>query len=113
MRATLEGATAKHGIDLAVEVVGGNNLLRTLELIGDGGTVAVVGFLQGFEVHGNLIGPLIARQLSLRAVSVGSRAQFERYLAFLTRHRIHPMIGARYRFAEALSAAIGPLHIAL
>ncbi|SHF83400.1 NADPH:quinone reductase [Modicisalibacter ilicicola DSM 19980] len=99
--ATLLAATQGKGIDLAVEVVGGNHLLSTLSLMADGGTVAVVGFLEGFEVNGDLIGPLLRRLLTLRGVSVGSRAQFEDFLDFLTRHRIHPLVGTHYDFDSA------------
>ncbi|WP_435105521.1 zinc-dependent alcohol dehydrogenase family protein [Arhodomonas sp. AD133] len=99
--AVVRELTAGHGIDRAVEVVGGDGLLQTLAMMADGGIVSVVGFLQGFAVDGNLIGPMIARQLSLRGVSVGSRAQFEALLAFMEQRRIHPVVGARYAFDDA------------
>ncbi|EPC02655.1 hypothetical protein L861_09940 [Litchfieldella anticariensis FP35 = DSM 16096] len=97
-------ATGNHGIDMAVEVLGGEQLLQTTAMMADEGSIAIVGFLKGFDVHGNLIGPLLARQLSLRAVSVGSRTQFERYLEFLSRNRIHPVVGTHFPFQEAATA---------
>ncbi len=97
-------ATEGRGIDRAVEVVGGDRLPQTLAMMADGGVVSVVGFLQGVSVNGNLIGPMIARQLSLRGVSVGSRAQFEALLGFMEQRRIRPVVGARYGFDEAPQA---------
>lgn len=99
--AVVRELTAGHGIDRAVEVVGGDGLLQTLAMMADGGIVSVVGFLQGFAVDGNLIGPMIARQLSLRGVSVGNRAQFEALLEFMEQRRIHPVVGTRYAFDDA------------
>ncbi|AFT71192.1 Alcohol dehydrogenase zinc-binding domain protein [Alloalcanivorax dieselolei B5] len=103
--AAVREATDGKGMDLAVEVLGGDQLLRTVAMMADNGVMAIVGFLRGCEIHGDLIGPLLARRLTLRAVSgAGSRTQFQRFLAFLTRHRIHPVVGDRYGFHQAADA---------
>ncbi len=97
-------STGGHGVDGIVEVVGGQNLLQLLDVTADNAHIAIVGFLQGMDVHGNLIGPVIARQLNLHGVSAGSRRDFEAFLAELNHHRIMPVIGERFSFGDAPAA---------
>jgi len=101
-------ATDGHGIDWAVEVVGGNHLLTTLAAMADNGIISVVGFLDGYETCGSIVEPMLAKRLQMRAVSAGNRVQFEEFGAFLLAHNLHPVIGKRHAFRNASDAFRAP-----
>lgn len=108
LASAIRQVTGGHGIDRAVEVVGGNHLLRTLSVMADNGTLSVVGFLDGYETCGSIVAPMLARRLQMHAVSAGSRAQFEAFLDFLAMHDIHPVTGTQMNFARAREAFRAP-----
>ena len=92
------------GVDGIVDVVGGAGFVELLGAAADNAHIAVVGFLGGFEVAGNLIGPIMARQLNIHGVSVGSARDFAQFLAEVERHRIEPVVGEVYGFDDAPAA---------
>ena len=102
--AAVRSLTGGRGVDGIIDVVGGSNLIRLLDAAADNAHIAIVGFLQGFEVTGNLIAPIMAHQLNIHGVSVGSRRDLERFLADVERHHIEPIVGAVFDFDEALAA---------
>lgn len=93
------------GVDGIVDVVGGPGLIELLGAAADNAHIAIVGFLDGFEVAGNLIAPIMAHQLNIHGVSVGSARDFAEFLAELERHRIEPVVGEVFGF-DAAPAAI-------
>ena len=97
-------ATGGAGVDGIVDVVGGRSFASLLDAAADNGQIAVVGFLDGVEVSGNVIGPIMTKQLGIHGVSVGSRRDFESFLAELARHRIVPVVGERFDFDDAIAA---------
>lgn len=110
-RQAIAEATDGHGIDIAVDVVGGGQLLDVvLPSMADNGDIAIVGFLESGRVSGELVGPLLKRLIRLRGVSVGSKVQFEALLAFMSEHDVRPLIGQRYAFDRALQAMAGKEH---
>lgn len=92
------------GVDGIVDVVGGPALIELLGAAADNAHIAIVGFLGGFEVAGNLIGPIMSRQLNVHGVSVGSARDFAEFLAALERHRIEPVVGEMFGFDQAAAA---------
>jgi NADPH:quinone reductase-like Zn-dependent oxidoreductase len=96
--------TRGRGVDGIIDVVGGNSLIKLLDAAADNAHIAVVGFLQGFQATGNLIAPIMAHQLNIRGVSVGSRRDLERFLADVERHRIRPIVGNVFKFDDAPAA---------
>ncbi|MGQ7246255.1 zinc-dependent alcohol dehydrogenase family protein [Halomonas sp. V046] len=106
-RQAILDATEGRGLDLAVDVVGGDTLISLLlPLMAVRGRVAVVGFLDGGHVHGDLVGPMLRGLLRLEGVSVGSRSDFEALLAHMQRHDLRPRIAARFapeRIRDALT----------
>ncbi|WP_163577086.1 zinc-dependent alcohol dehydrogenase family protein [Halomonas faecis] len=102
-------ASAGHGIDVALEVVGGRMLTElVLPVMATRGRVAIIGFLESDRVEGELVGPMLAKLLHLVGVSVGSRQHFEALLAFMVRYGLRPLIGGRYvpeAIREALSSS--------
>ncbi|WP_064747150.1 zinc-dependent alcohol dehydrogenase family protein [Lysobacter antibioticus] len=110
LAAAVREATAGRGVDGIVDVVGGASFAGLLHAAADNARIAVIGFLQGTRVDGELIGPIMARQLNIHGVSVGSRRDFEAFLAEVERARIQPVVGERYGFergAEAIAAMAG------
>lgn len=107
-RAILE-ASGWHGIDVAMEVVGGHMLTElVLPVMATLGRVAVIGFLGSDRVEGELVGPMLAKLLHLVGISVGSRQHFEDLLAFMVRKGVRPLIGGRYApgaLREALTSS--------
>lgn len=104
LAAAVRERTDGRGVDAIVDVVGGQGLLALLDAAADNAHIAIVGFLRGMEVAGNLIGPVMARQLNIHGVSVGSRHDFEQFLAALESARIAPLVGAQYGFDDAVAA---------
>jgi Zinc-binding dehydrogenase len=104
LAAVVRSLTGGRGVDGIIDVVGGSNLIKLLDAAADNAHIAIVGFLQGFEVTGNLIAPIMAHQLNIHGVSVGSRRDLERFLADVERHRIEPIVGTVFNFDDAPAA---------
>jgi len=104
LAAAVRELTGGRGVDGIIDVVGGNHLIKLLNAAADNGHIAIVGFLQGFEVDGNLIAPIMAHQLNVHGVSVGSRRDLECFIADVERHRIEPVVGAVFDFDDAPAA---------
>lgn len=104
LAAAVRDLTDGRGVDGIVDVVGGNALLALLDAAADNAHIAIIGFLQGFEVNGNLIAPIMSRQLNIHGVSVGGRRDLEEFLAAVERHRIEPVVGAVHGFDDAVAA---------
>jgi NADPH:quinone reductase-like Zn-dependent oxidoreductase len=95
--------TGGRGVDLVVEVGGAGTLLRSLRAVRIGGAVAQIGVLsqshQGIEVP-----LLLHRQVRLRGIYVGSRADFEKMNRAISQQRIQPQVDAVLSFADMPSA---------
>lgn len=83
--------TAGRGVDLFVDLVGGDAVARAITATRVGGTVAIVGFVGGTTTTLDLV-TAIRRVVTLRAVSGGSRASFEALSRALEVARIHPIV---------------------
>jgi NADPH:quinone reductase-like Zn-dependent oxidoreductase len=101
--AALMELTGGRGVDVFVDLVGGNDLGRAVAVTRVGGTVGVVGFVGGASATLDLPA-LIRRVVTLRAISGGSRASLEAVSAAMEAHRIHPVIDAAFHFARAKDA---------
>ncbi|MGI4984302.1 MAG: zinc-dependent alcohol dehydrogenase family protein [Janthinobacterium lividum] len=91
------------GVDITIDVAGGNGLNQSVAATRAAGVVAQVGFLTGQTTALNLM-PLIFRQTTIRGIAVAPRASFERMNPFLDKHRIEPVIDQVYAFDEAVQA---------
>ena len=90
-------------LDLIVDVGGGGTLDASLRVIRPGGTIALIGVLDGASATLNL--PLaVMRQVRLQGVTCGSRETFEAMLRAVTAHGIDPVIDTRYTFATVRQA---------
>lgn len=83
--------TAGRGADLVVEVGGKSTLPQALQSLAPDGTLSLVGGLTGYD--GEIpAGMLLGGLGSVRAVFVGSRADFRAMNAFIEKNRLHPVI---------------------
>lgn len=95
--------TEGRGVDITIDVAGGNGLNQSVAATRVAGVVAQVGFLTGQTTALDLM-PLIFRQTTIRGIAVAPRASFERMNPFLDKHRIRPVIDRVYAFDEAVQA---------
>lgn len=99
-------ATGGRGVDIAVELAGGD-LGRTLDALAPGGTIAVVGVLEGFQLQVPCA-PLFAKRARLQGVAVGNRRALEDLVRWIDQAGITPVVEASYSLAE-LPAALDHL----
>jgi NADPH:quinone reductase-like Zn-dependent oxidoreductase len=91
------------GVDLLLDVAGGDGLNQSIQATKAGGTVVQIGFLSGQVCKLNLM-ELYFRNMTIRGVGVGHRASFERMNAFMDLHQLHPVIDHVYGFDEVHQA---------
>ena len=99
-------ATGGRGVDLAVEVAGGD-LGRTLEALAPGGVITVVGVLEGFQLQ-IPCATLFAKRARIQGVAVGSRRALEDLVRWIDQAGITPTLAAEYALPE-LPAALAHL----
>jgi NADPH:quinone reductase-like Zn-dependent oxidoreductase len=84
--------TQKRGVDQVIEVGGGGTLPKSMASVSAGGHIALIGVLTGFDPPSESLFPLVAKNASLSGIYVGSRSDFQALNAFLSEHRIVPVI---------------------
>jgi len=90
------------GVDHVVEVGGPGTLAQSMQAVGFGGEIALIGVLS-LDGDTNPM-PLMVKGASVRGIFVGS-AQMARDLnAFIDRHRVKPVIDRQFDFADAHAA---------
>lgn len=104
LAAAVRELTGGRGVDGIVDVVGGQQFLELLRAAADNAHIAVIGFLESMNVEGNLIGPIMANQLNIHGVSVGSLQDLRAYLAEVETEWIRPVVGTRFSFAQGVEA---------
>ncbi|WP_018326062.1 zinc-binding dehydrogenase, partial [Rhizobium giardinii] len=95
-------ATGGRGADLIVETIG-TSLPMSLSCVAFGGTIAVVGFVAGYETQMNvrqLIGPMVRVQ----GIAVGSRRGFEDMNRAIEAGGIKPVIDSVYPLEDVAIA---------
>ncbi|MDO4230857.1 MAG: NAD(P)-dependent alcohol dehydrogenase [Lautropia sp.] len=95
--------TDGQGVDVTIDVAGGNGLNQSVQATKVGGVIAQVGFLSGQTCALELM-PVIFRQTTIRGIAVAPRTSFDRMNPFLDRHGIKPVIDRVYTFDEAIQA---------
>src|SRR4029077_1685811 len=89
------------GVDCIVEIGGPGTIAMSLKALAVGGHVSLIG--ASLLPSGVMIDPLLltGRGITVGAISVGSRADFEAMNRAIAVHRLHPVIDRRFPFAEA------------
>lgn len=95
--------TEGKGVDLLLDVAGGDGINQSIAATKVGGRIAQIGFLTGQTSSVNLM-PMIFRQTTIRGIAVAPRSSFDRMNAFLSEHSIRPVIDHVYSFDQAPQA---------
>lgn len=96
MRALTDG----DGVDLVVEVGGGETIAQSVTSVRQGGTVIVVGAVAG-PGGGLASASLIGGAVRVQGIMVGSRTMLEDLVRFVDRVRIKPVISQVFGVDEA------------
>lgn len=91
------------GVDVLIDVAGGDGLNQSVLATKAAGVIAQVGFLTGQTTALQLM-PVIFRQTTIRGIAVAPRSSFDRMNPFLDQHRIKPVIDEVYPFEDAIQA---------
>lgn len=91
------------GVDVTIDVAGGDGLNRSIRATKVAGVIAQVGFLTGQTTALQLM-PVIFRQTTIRGIAVAPRTSFDRMNPFLDQHGIKPVIDQVYAFEQAVPA---------
>lgn len=95
--------TDGRGVDLLLDVAGGDGINQSIAATKTAGRIAQIGFLTGQTSTLNLM-PMIFRQTTLRGIAVAPRSSFDRMNVFLNEHKIRPVIDHVYPFDQAREA---------
>jgi NADPH:quinone reductase-like Zn-dependent oxidoreductase len=94
--------TEGRGADIVIDVTG--QLDTSLRAVALGGEVAFVGFLAGDGVEGVAPTTLFSSCATLRAVTVGSRAQFVAMTEAIDESGLRPVVDRVFPFQDAIAA---------
>ena len=95
--------TGGRGADHVIDVVGGENLSRSVGAVRIGGTLSLIGFLD--DTRGIIDLPeAFRRVVTLSCISVGSRAAFEALVAASEACELRPVVGRVFGFDEVHAA---------
>lgn len=95
--------TGGKGVDVTIDVAGGDGLNKSVLATKAAGVIAQVGFLTGQTAQLQLM-PVIFRQTTIRGIAVAPRTSFDRMNPFLDRHGIKPVIDKVYAFQDTVQA---------
>lgn len=93
--------TNGRGVDHVVEVGGAGTVTRSIEAVRVGGTVAMIGVLTDGALNPTAV---MRKSVRLQGLYVGSRQMFERMNAAIVADTMHPVIDAKFDFADARAA---------
>jgi NADPH:quinone reductase-like Zn-dependent oxidoreductase len=100
---TVRELTGGAGVDQVLEVGGQDTLPRALQALAFGGHVAIIGGLSGFASDVP-VGTLMGLNATASGIYVGSRADFEALNAFLSEHKIKPIVDKVFELEDAPAA---------
>jgi NADPH:quinone reductase-like Zn-dependent oxidoreductase len=91
--------TNGRGVDHVIEVVGGENLNRSLQAVKVSGTISFIGLISGLSAPINTY-QFVTRNVQIHGIETGSREMFEEMNHFVASHRLRPVIDRTFPFAE-------------
>jgi NADPH:quinone reductase-like Zn-dependent oxidoreductase len=95
--------TAHRGVDHIVEVVGGENLTRSLNALRLSGSISVVGLLGGTSARIETFA-FVEKGMRLYGVMIGSREMFEEMNQAIAEHALKPVVDRVFGFEEVPEA---------
>jgi NADPH:quinone reductase-like Zn-dependent oxidoreductase len=96
-------ATGGDGVKHVLEMVGGDNLRRSVNALAANGRISLIGRLVDTEFTAPIV-PIMRKRLTIQGISVGSRRAFERMNKAIEAVGIKPVIAAVYPFEQAKRA---------
>jgi NADPH:quinone reductase-like Zn-dependent oxidoreductase len=96
--------TNGQGVDHVIEVGGPGTLEQSMKAVAAEGHIALIGVLTGFGAPASSLFPLLARNVRLNGIYVGSREDFQSMVQFLNEHRLTPQIDRIFRFEQTPEA---------
>ncbi len=93
--------TNKRGVDHILEVGGPDTLGQSLACVSNGGHIAQIGVLTGFEAPQTPLSPLFSRNATMSGIYVGSVEAFEEFARFLEVTRLKPVVDRVFPLDEA------------
>ncbi|QIE57895.1 NAD(P)H-quinone oxidoreductase [Pikeienuella piscinae] len=109
----LREATGKRGVDLILDMVGGDYIPRNVKLAADQGRIVQIAFLQGPEVKLNFVQVMLKRLTitgsTLRPRSIAEKAEIadslrEKVWPLIEAGRVKPVMAARFPLKKAADA---------
>jgi NADPH:quinone reductase-like Zn-dependent oxidoreductase len=101
-KAVLE-MTEGRGADHILEIIGGDNLIRSVRAVMPGGRISLIGLLAGLQITADIL-PLLVKRIVIQGISVAPRKAFEAMNAALEIMAIKPVIDAVYSFDQVPQA---------
>jgi len=95
--------TGGRGVDHVLELVGGESLARSVDVLAAEGRISLVGLLGAIESTLPTL-PFMRKHLKIFGIAVGHRRAFERMNTAIEYIGIKPVIDSVYLFEEALRA---------
>jgi NADPH:quinone reductase-like Zn-dependent oxidoreductase len=96
--------TSKLGVDHVIEVGGPGTLERSMNAVAASGQIHLIGVLTGFGPPTASLFPLLARNVTVHGIYVGSKEHFVQLNRFLETHLMRPVIDRVFEFGEAAEA---------
>lgn len=97
-------ATSNAGVDIILELGGKETLERSIRSLAPHGVIAQVGILTGTDLQPDNLVNLILNNGSVSGVLVGSREHFENMTAFVSKHKIKPVVDSTFAFENVENA---------
>ncbi|MFN9911667.1 MAG: zinc-binding dehydrogenase, partial [Pirellulaceae bacterium] len=89
------------GVDHVIEVGGPGTLEQSMKSVSAGGHIALIGVLTGFGPPTTSLFPLLARNVRLNGIYVGSCEQFRSMVQFIEAKTLSPQIDRIFPFDQA------------
>ncbi len=96
--------THKQGVDHILEVGGPGTLGKSLASVSNGGNIAQIGVLTGFDAPNVSLFPLVSKNATMSGIYVGDVQSFENFVRFLNVTKIHPVVDRVFAWSEAREA---------
>lgn len=96
--------TNQRGVHHILEVGGPKTLEKSLKSVANGGHIAQIGVLTGFEAPETSLFPLVSKNATLSGIYVGSVADFQDFVRFLDATKISPIVDRDFTFEDAIGA---------
>ena len=91
------------GVDHVIEVVGGENLNRSLKAVKLSGTISFIGLIAGLSAPINTY-QFVTKNVQIHGIETGSREMFEEMNSFIEQNQIKPVIDKTFEFKKIKEA---------